>query len=269
MEAETNCSNQTSAGPEVLVQGLEKRFDQGQKEVVAIENIDLSIDKDEFVVILGPSGCGKSTLLSILAGYEKPTSGQVLIAGEPVQAPGPDHFMVFQSPALFPWLTTRQNITIGLKERGLSPTEIETKSAELITAVGLVGFETRYPYLLSGGMQQRVQLARALIHSPRVMLMDEPFGALDFQTRSQMQELLLRIWESYKHTVVFITHDVDEALLLADRIVLMTRRPGRISTVIDSEFHRPRDLESLPGQPGYVELRRRIMQKVREEVIQA
>jgi NitT/TauT family transport system ATP-binding protein len=254
---------------EVRIAALSKRFDEGANEVVAFENLDLEVYTDEFVVILGPSGCGKSTLLSILAGYEKPTSGEVLIGGRPVLRPGPSHFMVFQSPALFPWLTTLGNVTIGLKERGFKDTEIRERAAELLHAVGLSGFERRYPYQLSGGMQQRVQLARALIHGPDVLLMDEPFGALDFQTRAMMQQLLVRIWESYRHTVIFITHDVDEALHLGDRIVLMSQRPGRISAVIDSPFERPRDLESLALQPGYAEVKRDIMRQLRNEITQS
>ena len=271
MPAMAAVSAHPAALVEVRIAALSKRFDEGANEVVAFENLDLEVHTDEFVVILGPSGCGKSTLLSILAGYEKPTSGEVLIGGRPVLQPGPSHFMVFQSPALFPVVDhTRQRHHRPSRNAVFKDTEIRERAGQSCSRPSDSrdsNVDTRISCRVS--MQQRVQLARALIHGPDVLLMDEPFGALDFQTRALMQQLLVRIWESYRHTVIFITHDVDEALHLGDRIVVMSQRPGRISAVIDSPFERPRNLESLAVQPGYAEVKRDIMRQLRNEITQS
>ncbi|TMQ22317.1 MAG: ABC transporter ATP-binding protein [Candidatus Rokuibacteriota bacterium] len=214
----------------------------------ALEPTSLAVADNDFICLLGPSGCGKSTLLRIVAGLDRPTTGRVTLDGAPVTAPGADRGMVFQSYTLFPWLTVEQNIRFGLREQGLSTAEQTRIAAHYIARVGLEGFERHYPKMLSGGMQQRTALARALANDPKILLLDEPFGALDNQTRSLMQELLLGIWESDRKTVLFVTHDIDEAIFMANRVAVMTARPGRIKRelVIDlpqrasSRAHGPR-----------------------------
>jgi ABC-type nitrate/sulfonate/bicarbonate transport system ATPase subunit len=198
-------------------------------------------DVGEFRVLLGPSGCGKSTVLRLIAGLDKPDSGEVLVNGEPVDGPGRDRGMVFQKYTSFPWLTVRANVEYGMKINGASPGERAKTVEHLIEAVGLRGFENSYPDTLSGGMQQRVAIARTLALRPEVVLMDEPFGALDAQTRGSMQELLLKVWEESASTVLFVTHDVDEAIYLADRIYVMSARPGTIMEELPVPFGRPRD----------------------------
>jgi NitT/TauT family transport system ATP-binding protein len=214
----------------------------GGGDVVAIDDITLSIAANDFVCLLGPSGCGKSTLLNIIAGFEKPTRGRVSVDGEAVTAPGADRGVVFQQPTLMPWLTVTENIAFHLKLKGVARTERRERAQAFIDLVGLRGFEAHYPSELSGGMSQRVGIARALIMDPRVILMDEPFAALDAQTREEMQEELVAIWQRQRGTIVFVTHSVDEALVLGNRIVVMTRRPGRIRDVVAFDLPRPRDV---------------------------
>ena len=212
----------------------------GSNEVKALDNIDLTVRDKEFVALLGPSGCGKTTLMKIIAGLIPWNSGDVKINGQALQGPGPDRAVVFQDFALMPWADIKTNVAFGLELQGVAREEREQKARELIKAVGLDGFEDSYPKHLSGGMQQRVGLARALAVNPETLLMDEPFGALDAQTRRLMQEDLLQLHEREPKTVLFVTHGMDEALRLADRIVLMTARPGRIKETIDVPFGRPR-----------------------------
>ena len=212
----------------------------GSNEVKALDNIDLTVRDKEFVALLGPSGCGKTTLMKIIAGLIPWNSGDVKINGQALQGPGPDRAVVFQDFALMPWADIKTNVAFGLELQGVAREEREQKARELIKAVGLDGFEDSYPKHLSGGMQQRVGLARALAVNPETLLMDEPFGALDAQTRRLMQEDLLQLHEREPKTVLFVTHGMDEALRLADRIVLMTARPGRIKDTIDVPFGRPR-----------------------------
>ena len=212
----------------------------GSNEVKALDNIDLTVRDKEFVALLGPSGCGKTTLMKIIAGLITWNSGDVKINGQALQGPGPDRAVVFQDFALMPWADIKTNVAFGLELQGVAREEREQKARELIKAVGLDGFEDSYPKHLSGGMQQRVGLARALAVNPETLLMDEPFGALDAQTRRLMQEDLLQLHEREPKTVLFVTHGMDEALRLADRIVLMTARPGRIKETIDVPFGRPR-----------------------------
>jgi NitT/TauT family transport system ATP-binding protein len=215
--------------------GLTKVFEtDADKPVVALNGIDLEIRQDEFVSIVGPSGCGKSTLLYLLGGFLKASDGEILVDAKPVRGPGPDRGVVFQHFALFPWKTVLGNVEYGLAERGLPKAERRDIARRYIAMVKLTGFEDAYPNRLSGGMQQRVALARTLACKPQVLLMDEPFGALDAQTRHVLQEELLEIWQREKKTVLFITHDVREAVLLSDRVVVMTARPGRIKAVIDT-----------------------------------
>ncbi|MBP1910149.1 ABC transporter ATP-binding protein [Methanolobus bombayensis] len=223
-----------------------------------LEDMDFEIKEGEFVTILGPSGCGKSTFLNILAGFETANQGQTFCCGEPIKGPSPERAVVFQSPVLFPWMDVKSNIMYGLKQVGKKKGEAQKITAEYISAVGLEGFENYYPCQLSGGMQQRVALARSLILNPKVLLMDEPFAALDAQTRYSMQQLLLRLWESNRQTIVFITHDVEEALLLSDRICIMSKRPGRIIEEISVPFEWPRPI-SLTGSGDFSQLKSHIL----------
>jgi NitT/TauT family transport system ATP-binding protein len=212
---------------------------------VALDNFTLSIAANDFVCLLGPSGCGKSTLLNIIAGFEKPTRGRVSIDGEAVTAPGSDRGVVFQQPTLMPWLTVAENVAFHLKLKGVARAERRISAQAFIDLVGLKGFEAHYPSELSGGMSQRVGIARALIMNPRVILMDEPFAALDAQTRAEMQEELVAIWRRQRGTILFVTHSVDEALVLGTRIVVMTRLPGRIRDVVTFDLPRPRDVTGV------------------------
>ena len=235
----------------------------------ALEVVSLSIDPGEFVCIVGPSGCGKSTILNLLAGLELPSTGLVLLDGVPIRRPGPDRGMVFQEPLLYPWLNVMDNITFGPSIAGRHPDDYEPAARRLLETIGLTGFERHKPYELSGGMKQRVALARAWIGNPKVLLMDEPFAALDAQTRLLMQEQLVTLWESNQHTVVFVTHDVDEALLLADRIVVMTARPGRIREDLSVDLPRPRSYEALIADPHWSELKSEVFRLVREETMKS
>ena len=233
----------------IIVKGLAKSFAGrgGAAPVQALKGVDLVIQDNEFLTILGPSGCGKTTLLRHIAGLVPWDDGDITIDGVPVRGPGPERAMVFQSFALLPWATVLENVGFGLELRGVPKKERNERSARLIDLVGLTGFEGRHPFELSGGMQQRVGLARALAVQPRVLLMDEPFGALDEQTRRILQEQLLRIWEQQPLTVVFITHSMEEAVLLGDRVALMTPRPGHIDQLVRVPLARPRskDLDAL------------------------
>ena len=214
----------------LVIDGVGRTFPgvHGGAPTLALTPVSLAVADNDFITILGPSGCGKSTLLRIVAGLDRPTEGRVLLDGAEVSGPGADRGMVFQSYTLFPWLTVRDNVCFGLRERGL-PREQQLELAQgYIAKVGLQGFEHHFPKQLSGGMQQRTAIARALANDPRMLLMDEPFGALDHQTRELMQELLLGIWEAQKKTVLFVTHDIDEAVFMGGRVVVMSARPGRI-----------------------------------------
>ena len=203
---------------------------KGGADVRALEPTTLSVAPNDFITILGPSGCGKSTLLRIVAGLDAPSAGTVLLSGKPVTRPGPDRGMVFQSYTLFPWLTVAENIAFGLKEKGMSEAARRDIVASYIDKVGLRDFANHWPKQLSGGMQQRTAIARALANDPEILLLDEPFGALDNQTRSLMQELLLGIWEREKKTVLFVTHDIEEAVFMASRVIVMSARPGRVKS---------------------------------------
>jgi NitT/TauT family transport system ATP-binding protein len=223
-------------------------------EVVALRNVDIDVHSGEFVCLLGPSGCGKSTLLYALAGLVKPSGGHISLDGRDVKGPGPDRVLVFQAPALYPWLTVRQNLVFALRAKGLRRREAVLRAQEFVRRVHLEPFENALPHQLSGGMSMRVALARALAMDPSVLLMDEPFGALDAQTRSRMHELLQSIWMRDRKTVVFVTHDIREALVLGDRVVVMAGRPGRVLQDLEVRLARPRD----PDDEALVELSRRI-----------
>ncbi|MGK0722411.1 ABC transporter ATP-binding protein [Leucobacter sp. W1478] len=222
--------------PKILIEGLTKRFG----DVTAIEGVDLEVAENEFVSIVGASGCGKSTLLSLIAGLDDPTDGQIVVGGEEVTGPGRDRGVVFQQATLMPWLTVQRNVEFALRAESLNKAERADRAREFLGLVGLDGFEGAFPAQLSGGMQQRVALARSLSYGPEVLLMDEPFGALDALTRRTMQELLIEIWERHRLTVLLVTHDIDEAVLTSDRVVVMSPRPGRVLREIEVPIHRPR-----------------------------
>ncbi len=238
---------------------------RGQAPVTALEDVDLAVSEREIVAVIGPSGCGKTTLLNLVAGFERPTAGTIRVDGQPLGSPGPDRSLIFQSPALFEWLTVHANVIFGPKHRGEAPGEYLPGARDLISAVGLEGWERHYPYQLSGGMRQRVQLARALINRPAVLLMDEPFGALDAQTRARMQELLLRIWGLYHPTVLLVTHDVEEAILLSHRVYVMTKTPGRIKLTLTVPFAAPRNLD-LVGSAEFAALKYSLIKSLWEEM---
>ena len=240
------------------IHGLDIHLGEGARRFAAVSNISLTIAPGEFVCLLGPSGCGKSTLLGALAGHLQPSGGRIELDGAPVAGPHPERGLVFQQHTLFPWKKVLQNVAFGLKMQGVGRAARHARARELIKLVGLEGFENHYPSQLSGGMKQRVEIARVLINRPRVMLMDEPFGALDAQTRLMMQQLLLDVWREIRTTIVFITHDIDEALFLADRILVMGPRPGRIIEELTLGFARPRGPE-LVTTPEFSALKRHCM----------
>lgn len=223
---------------------VHKSYGAGHDALVALHDVDLVIGAQEFVCVLGPSGCGKTTLLNLLAGFEQPTSGHVRAFGRPIVAPGPDRTMMFQDYALFPWLTVAGNIKYGLKRRNVPAQETARIVDHYVKLIDLRGFESKFPHQLSGGMRQRVALARSLAVNPDVLLMDEPFAALDSFTRERMQEELVRIWQHERKAVLFITHNIDEAIKLGDRIAIMSPRPGRISEIMTVTEPRPRDIDS-------------------------
>jgi NitT/TauT family transport system ATP-binding protein len=239
----------------VVIDGVSKTFGVTR----ALERIDLEIQDNDFLCILGPSGCGKSTLLRVAAGLEAPSTGTVLLDSQPVERPGPDRGMVFQSYTLFPWLTVRRNVLFGSRAT-------ETAADALIARVGLKGFENHYPKQLSGGMQQRTALARALANDPKILLLDEPFGALDNQTRALMQELLLGIWEADRKTVLFVTHDIDEAIFMANRVAVMSARPGRLKSIVPITLPRPRHYK-MKTTPEFSAYKAQLTEEIRVEAM--
>ena len=244
------------------------RFPARKGEVRALEQISLTVPDGQFACIVGPSGCGKSTLLSVAAGLVTPTEGEVLVDGIPASGPGADRGMVFQSYSLYPWLSVRRNIEFGLEIKRKPKPERKRQSSELIHLMKLDGFADAYPNALSGGMKQRVAIARALANDPEVLLMDEPFGALDALTRQIMQEMLTDLWQRYRKTVLFVTHDIDEAIFLGDVIYIMTNRPGRIRTTLNVDLPRPRTFDMLGG-PRFAELRNQVVGVIHEESMKA
>ncbi len=252
----------------LVIEGVSRSFAgvKGGQPLQALTPVDLAVEANDFITILGPSGCGKSTLLRIVAGLDRPSTGRVLLDGRGVTRPGPDRGMVFQSYTLFPWLTVAQNIAFGLREKGVAENERRDTVAAYIELVGLKGFENHWPKQLSGGMQQRTAIARALANDPEILLLDEPFGALDNQTRGLMQELLLGIWEREKKTVLFVTHDIEEAIFMASRVVVMSARPGRIKSDFKVELPHPRHY-TLKTSPEFSELKARLTEDIRVEAI--
>ncbi|BEP57197.1 MULTISPECIES: ABC transporter ATP-binding protein [unclassified Variovorax] len=243
----------------IAIDDLRVRLGQGAQAFDAVQDITLHVEPGEFVCLLGPSGCGKSTLLGALAGHLTPAGGVIQVDGEPVCGPHPDRGLVFQHHTLFPWKKVLDNVAFGLKMQGIGRSERQARAHEMLRLVGLDDFANFYPSQLSGGMQQRAEIARVLINRPRVMLMDEPFGALDAQTRLMMQRQLLDAWARVRTTIVFITHDIDEALFLGDRVLVMGPRPGRIVAEFVLGFHRPRD-PSLVTSSEFTALKRRCLQ---------
>ncbi|KAF1049665.1 MAG: Aliphatic sulfonates import ATP-binding protein SsuB [Delftia tsuruhatensis] len=251
------------------IQGVSRTFTSHKgTSTQALLPVDFEVRENDFVTILGPSGCGKSTMLRIAAGLDFPTTGQVLLDGRAVDGPGADRGMVFQSYTLFPWLTVAQNIRFGLREKGVSEALQKERSDYFIAKVGLRGFENHFPKQLSGGMQQRTAIARALANDPKILLMDEPFGALDNQTRVLMQELLLGIWEAERKTVMFVTHDIDEAIFMANRVAVFSARPGRIKADIPVNLPHPRHY-TIKTSPEFMELKARLTEEIRAESLAA
>jgi ABC-type nitrate/sulfonate/bicarbonate transport system ATPase subunit len=250
------------------IEGVSRTFAgvRGGEPIRALQPTDLSVEANDFITILGPSGCGKSTLLRIVAGLDRPSEGRVLLDGREVTRPGPDRGMVFQSYTLFPWLTVAQNIVFGLREKGMPESERREIVASYVDLVGLRGFENHWPKQLSGGMQQRTAIARALANDPEILLLDEPFGALDNQTRGLMQELLLGIWERRQKTVLFVTHDIEEAIFMASRVVVMSARPGRIKSDFPVDLPHPR-LYTVKTSPEFSKLKARLTEEIRAEAM--
>jgi len=252
-------------GTKIVVDHASKLFLEGT--VVAFRNVELGVSSNEVLCIVGPSGCGKTTLLRCIGGLLAPSSGQVLIDGQTVSSPRPGVAIVFQHFGLLPWKTVVDNVAFGLKIAGMSRQQLAERVEHYISLVGLAGFENHYPYQLSGGMQQRVGLARALATHPEILLMDEPFASVDAQTREVLQEELLRLHERERKTMVFITHSIDEALVLGDRVAVMATRPGRVKEVLAVNFARPRDPAAVRAEPRYTEMRNHIWEELRPTVL--
>ena len=252
----------------VEISNLGVRFGTGANVVEAVSNVSINVNPGEFVSILGPSGCGKSTLLNVVAGFVARSDGSVRIDGKEVNGPGAERGMVFQQYSLFPWMTVRKNVEFGLKMLGRHSSERETAARTLLGLAGLLAFENHYPDQLSGGMKQRVGIVRALATSPQVLLMDEPFGALDAQTRIVMQQILTNMWQRFRLSVLFITHDIDESIFLSDKVYVMTARPGRIKAEIEVPLPRPRVAEMTTSHE-FLKLKRQLHELIREESFKA
>jgi NitT/TauT family transport system ATP-binding protein len=265
LEGRQEVRTQARAG--IAIRGLAKTFDVRPAPVEALAAIDMFVAEGEFLCIVGPSGCGKTTLLRILAGLETPSMGNIDFSichdGRPLQS------MVFQEQGVFPWLTALDNAAFGMLARGVPKGERHEKARAMLAKLGLAGFERTYPRQLSGGMRQRVNLARAFANDPAVLLMDEPLGALDEQTKMLVQDDLLKLWEEQRKTVIFITHSLDEAVVLGDRVAVMSHRPGRIKALFDVRLPRPRNALELRNNPDFIEVRRRVWEALREEVLAA
>ena len=265
---ETNLTNYIEGAPvKVHIENVVKKFNGRNGEMVALNGVTLDIHDNEFICVVGPSGCGKSTLLNIIAGLLEPTSGEVYCDGKLVEGTGTDRGVVFQQYALFPWLTVKKNVRFALEMRGIKGKEADELAMKYLEKVDLVKFADHYPKELSGGMKQRVAIARAYAADPQVLLMDEPFGALDAQTRTQLQSELLETWENDKKTCFFITHDVDEAIILAQKVIVMSARPGRVKAIIDIDIPYPRDQETKMS-PRFLELKNEIWSLVYQEYLE-
>ena len=265
---ETNLTNYIEGAPvKVHIDNVVKKFNGRNGEMIALNGVTLDIHDNEFICVVGPSGCGKSTLLNIIAGLLEPTSGEVYCDGKLVEGTGTDRGVVFQQYALFPWLTVKKNVRFALEMRGIKGKEADELAMKYLEKVDLVKFADHYPKELSGGMKQRVAIARAYAAEPQVLLMDEPFGALDAQTRTQLQSELLETWERDRKTCFFITHDVDEAIILAQKVIVMSARPGRVKAIIDIDIPYPRDQETKMS-PRFLELKNEIWSLVYQEYLE-
>lgn len=249
---------------DLVVSGVTKDYHLKDRTVHALSQVDFSIKKCEFISIIGPSGCGKSTLLRIIGGLEEPSSGSILVGDKEINGPGPDRGMVFQSYTLFPWLTVKKNIEYGLKLKKISKQKREEIVERYVDIIGLRGFENVYPKALSGGMKQRVAIARALANDPEMLLLDEPFGALDMQTRTMMQEFMLAVWHKSPKTIIMVTHDIEEAIFMADRVFVMSSRPGEIREIMDIDLPRPRDF-MIKTSSEFVNYKREAMKLLHDE----
>jgi NitT/TauT family transport system ATP-binding protein len=255
-------------GARIEISGVTKRFLTPSGEVfTAIKDVDFEVEPGQFCAVVGPTGCGKSTTLSLVSGLDKPSEGEVRVAGQPVDGIAEGVSYMFQADALLPWKTVLGNVALGPSFRGVRRKDAETAARDWLRRVGLAGFEDRHPHQLSGGMRKRVGMAAALINEPRILLMDEPFGALDVQTKAIMQNELIGLWEQLRPSVLFITHDLEEAIALADRVVVMTSGPGSVKAVFDIDLPRPRGaIQDIRFQPEFLELHRQIWESLREEV---
>ena len=252
----------------IEIRNMSMVFGQNEQRIEAITDVSFTVAPGEFVSLIGPSGCGKSTLLNVVAGFTTPTSGQALLDGKLITEPGSDRGVVFQQYSLFPWMSVRKNVEFGLKMQGASPSKRETHARTLLGLAGLLAFENHYPDQLSGGMKQRVGIVRALATSPQVLLMDEPFGALDSQTRVVMQQILTNMWQKFRISVLFITHDIEEAIFLSDRLYVMTARPGRIKAEITIPLPRPRTAEMMSSLE-FTKILHQLRNLIREESLAA
>ena len=268
MQTLTPAAIPTNVPPKILFTGVQKRYPGKGAQAggtLALDSFNFEFAPSEIVSIVGPTGCGKSTAMNVLAGFEQASAGRVSVDGKVVTGPGSDRGVVFQQSTLFPWLTVLGNVVLGVKCRGEAREKYEPRAQRLLEEVGLNGFERHYPYQLSGGMQQRVQIARALINEPDILLMDEPFAALDYQTRLLMQKLLLRLWAHFRPTILFITHDVGEAIFISDRVIAMTKRPGRVKRIFNVTAPKPRDYDFI-GSPEFTRLEHDLVLAVQSEV---
>lgn len=247
---------------ELALEGVGLNYRQGAHTTIALEDVTLSVEHEEFVTIVGASGCGKSSLLNLVAGFLRPSHGRLLLGGDSIEGPGADRCVVFQEHALFPWMTVRQNVGYGLRVNGVSRAKTRERVDELLSLIGLSKFADSWPKALSGGMKQRVAIARALANRPKMLLMDEPFAALDAQTRRFLQDELLNIWQQIGTTILFVTHSIEEAVLLADRVVVLKSRPGRVKEIVKIDLPRPRDENSV----SFVGFRRRVAELLQEEI---
>ena len=259
-----NIEPRATASGAIELRDVDIHFGEGKTAAQGLHGIDLQVAPGELLSILGPSGCGKSTIVGAVAGFTRVSSGKLQVGGEPVRAPGPDRGVVFQQHTLFPWKTVLENVAFGLKMQRVGKTERYRTAREILNHVGLSEFSEHYPHQLSGGMQQRVNLARVLVNRPRVILMDEPFCSLDAQTRLSMQQMLLKLWHEFHMTVVFVTHDVDEAVFLSDRVVVLTRRPGSVKAQLVVDLPRPRTLDLLTS-PEFTQLKRHALELLLSE----
>ena len=260
-------SKEPSTG-HIQIDHLRVRFGRNSSAVEAVSDVSMEVRPGEFISIIGPSGCGKSTLLNVVAGFVRPSEGSVTVDGKASDKPGADRGMVFQQYSLFPWLTVRRNVEFGLKQQGMGRSQREQAARTLLSLAGLLAFENHYPEQLSGGMKQRVGIVRALATSPQVLLMDEPFGALDAQTRIVMQQILTNMWQRFRLSVLFITHDIDESIFLSDRVYVMTARPGQIKAEIPIPLPRPRTPD-MASTPEYLAIKHKLRNLISEESLKA